>query len=222
MAATLTKLKLIVVNRNTTHYLMSNHYNIKIDVMHSRCKFPKEILDDWGFIKNGTILDVVKKETEQMSPTYYPDHTVYGEDVVRHGQVAAPQRAQPQQTQVQQPQQAPQQEPVQNQNAQLQQLQPEVKIGTEVWVMTPYLYKYQVTTGTVVEISQRLDRESREVKSYLTIEFNDGLTKAIEFNGTTDRITIGDGDDHVDILFKKSDVNQILEEKINELRSLMV
>lgn len=70
-------LPFMIVQNDGLRYHLSNGQFITIDVMHKNCEFPPDMLDSYGYIKNGCEIYFVEMMNKKGKTVLYPDHTLY-------------------------------------------------------------------------------------------------------------------------------------------------
>lgn len=69
-------LKLTIIQNDGNRYRLNNGRYIAIDVMHKNCEFPLDMLDAYGYLKNGCEIDFVEMN-KNGKVVLYPDHSLY-------------------------------------------------------------------------------------------------------------------------------------------------
>lgn len=69
--------KLTIIQNDGNRYRLSNGQYITIDVMHKNCEFSLDMLDSYGYLKNGCEIDFVEMVNKSGRIVIYPDHSIY-------------------------------------------------------------------------------------------------------------------------------------------------
>lgn len=69
--------QLTIIQNDGLRYRLSNGQYVAIDVMHKNCEFPPDMLDAYGYLKNGCEIDFVEMMNKNGKVVLYPDHSLY-------------------------------------------------------------------------------------------------------------------------------------------------
>lgn len=69
--------KLTIIQNDGNRYRLNNGQFVAIDVVHKNCEFPLDMLDAYGYLKNGCEIDFVEMMNKNGKVVLYPDHSIY-------------------------------------------------------------------------------------------------------------------------------------------------